>query len=125
MKYYILIIIVLFSCNVDGYSQQGQNVLIIDSTGVAKVITIYKDTVINEWSFHKVAGRYDSIFLATPVIDTLGYYQTKDTAYLNPKYKIQSVIDDSIHYWFTRYIKLKNKHVPDSLNKYYFKLIKK
>lgn len=32
---------------------------------------------------------------------------------------------DSTHYWFEKYLKLKNKHVPDSINPYYKLLMRK
>ena len=32
---------------------------------------------------------------------------------------------DSTHYWFEKYLKLKNKHVPYSINPYYKLLMRK
>jgi hypothetical protein len=55
--------------------------------------------------------------------------ETGDTVYvtaIGPVYFDSAFIQkDSSKYWFEHYIKLKSKHVPDSINPYYKLLMRK
>ena len=96
MLRYLLLIVFFISCGICSYAQT--KVLIYDSDSSYHYITIYRDTTIGAWKFIRSKNGYD--FTAIP-------------------------IDDSSKYFYKQYISLKNQGISDSINKYYFKLIKK
>lgn len=122
-----------------GYGQNGQNVLVLDSSGKYKQITIYRDTTIDGWHFYKVRSNPDEFYVETNKYyknkndDTIRFRQPygmvvrmgKNLYEYMPNDRWQEITEDSTHYYFQQYIKLKNKGVPDSINHWYYLLNKK
>jgi len=98
MLRYLLLIVLFISFRLCSYAQNNRSWTDIKSDSII---------VKNEKVFYE---KYYGLFPSLVCYDSI-----KKSLYYIVKL-------DSTHYFFTQYIRLKNKGVPDSINHWYFKL---